>query len=359
MRMIAEEKYNEMKNPVEIGRVIQQPIIRTEDLLIGYKKAGKQRLVAGPVNLQLQLGEFACMIGQNGSGKTTLLKTLAGVHHGIGGKVLISGKDIKDFKGEELAKTLSVVLTDRISVANLNVYTLVSLGRYPYTNWIGGLSQKDKSIVEWALESTHTSSFSDRKLTELSDGELQKVLIARALAQDTAIILLDEPTAHLDLPNRIEIFELLRKLARETKKAILLSTHELDLALHSSDKIWLIQTSPTGESTNSIISGVPEDLVLNGSFEKAFENRGLVFDKANGRFKLPASKKRIVNLKGSEVYCYWTETALEREGFEVNNQRESDTKIIAGENGHQWVLNVKGDEKTFDSVDALLKGIKD
>jgi iron complex transport system ATP-binding protein len=336
-----------------------RPVLKTEELLIGYKKSGREKVIAGPVDLTLLEGEFACMIGQNGSGKTTLLKTLAGVHQPLKGKVIIDGKNIDDSKGEELAKKLSVVLTDRISVSNLNVYTLVSLGRYPYTNWMGGLSKKDQAIIEWALESTHTAVFANRKLTELSDGELQKVLIARALAQDTEIILLDEPTAHLDLPNRIEIFELLKKLARETQKAVLLSTHELDLALHSADKIWLIYNSQNEEgTTNQITSGVPEDLVLNGSFEKAFENRGLVFDRVNGRFKLPSTKRKIVNLSGSEVYTYWTSIALEREGFEVDNQATSDITLETDEETHSWKGTIEGKEFIAYSIEDLLKHLK-
>ncbi|HYG40758.1 MAG TPA: ABC transporter ATP-binding protein [Cytophagales bacterium] len=341
-----------------------EEIVVIKDLLIGYQKSALRKVVAGPVNLSLSAGEFICMIGQNGSGKTTLLKTLAGVQRPLKGSVEIRGKNISHYRPSQLSKILSVVLTDRVAVSNLDVYALVGLGRYPYTNWLGGLTDKDKKIIDWALKSTDTKKFINRQLGELSDGELQKVMVARALAQDTDIILLDEPTAHLDLPNRIEIFLLLKKLALETGKVILVSTHELDLALQSADKIWLIDTQKTenqedfGEYGNHIFSGVPEDMVISGVFQKAFEKHGMTFDKMTGRFKINTGYNYRVNLSGNKTLFSWTERALERVGFKVDNSKSSSIQIEIDEENRKWFLKVGDKNFIASSIEELIYKIK-
>lgn len=290
-------------------------ILQTNDLRIGYAGRGGEIVVAEGLHLELNKGELVGLLGPNGSGKSTLIRSLARMHPPLDGKIELYGEDISRLKIKEVAKRVSTVLTDRISIGNLSVYSLIAFGRSPYTGMLGTLSEEDRKVVAWAIEAAGLSDFVDRDISKLSDGERQKVMIARALAQDTPVILLDEPTAHLDLPNRVEIVRLLRKLAHETRKAILMSTHELDLALKASDQIWLMNMQ------KGIKTGVPEDLVLNGTFERVFQRDSFDFDRETGSFKIHQTRNKRIGLTGDKIPRYWTARALEREGFEVVQER--------------------------------------
>jgi iron complex transport system ATP-binding protein len=248
---------------------------------------------------------------------------------------------------------LSVVLTDRISYGNLTAYELIALGRTPYTGWFGQLNGNDKSRIDWAIENTHTQHLASKSIHELSDGERQKVMIARALAQDTPVILLDEPTAHLDLPNRVEIIRLLRKLARQTDKAIVMSTHELDLALQAADKIWLMTLD------NKLFCGVPEDLVLQDIFGEVFTREGVEFDKGHGVFKVVEPHCADINVVGEKVGSFWTKRALERLGYTVtSNKAGVDTISVSQENlGWLWNYAHDGKSKSHQSIARLIEDI--
>jgi iron complex transport system ATP-binding protein len=285
------------------------PLLTAADLVVGYTAKKIPRPVAGPLQLSLWPGELVCLLGPNGAGKSTLLRTLAGLQPPVGGQLTMGGTSLAALSAPERARQLSIVLTDRIDAGNLTVRELVRLGRHPHTGWLGGLSAYDEAQVQAALVSTGTEAFAPRPVGELSDGERQKVLLARALAQDTPVVLLDEPTAHLDLPNRVALMRLLHGLARQTGKAILLSTHELDLALQAADRIWLLPAE------GALRTGTPEDLVLSGSFAAAFAREGLAFDAATGTFALHAPTGPAVQLAGEGAAAFWTRRALEREGF--------------------------------------------
>jgi len=250
-----------------------QPILQTNELHIGYHSGKREaKNIAGPLTLSLQPGEMICVLGPNGCGKSTLLRTVSGLHHPLSGTVMLSGQDIATLKPKELAKQISLVLTDNVRTGNLDVYAVIALGRYPWSGWLGILSDADKAAIDHAIRVTGTAEFLHRKIDSLSDGECQKVMLARAMAQDTPLIILDEPTAHLDLPSRIQLMRLLHKLAKETNKSILISTHELDLALQVADQIWLM------DNTGHLAAGIPEELVLNGSFQRAFDKDGISFE---------------------------------------------------------------------------------
>jgi len=286
------------------------PILTAENLTVGYAvRKNAPRLVAGPLQLTLWPGELVCLIGPNGAGKSTLLRTLAGVQAQLGGQLAVGGRPLASLPPEARARQLSVVLTERIEASHLTVQELVNLGRHPHTGWLGGLSAHDHAQVQAALVATGTAQFAHRPVGELSDGERQKVLLARALAQDTPLILLDEPTAHLDLPNRVALLRLLHELARTLGKAILLSTHELDLALQAADRVWLLP------ATGELLAGPPEDLVLSGAFAAAFQREGLAFDVATGTFELHAPTGPAVQLLGEGPAAFWTRRALLRAGF--------------------------------------------
>jgi iron complex transport system ATP-binding protein len=292
-------------------------LLETQNLSIGYKSPHEPaRVILSGVSASLHGGELVCLIGPNGAGKSTLLRTLAGLQPVLEGKVLIrmansAWKNVNRMNERELARRLSVVLTERVDVGNLTAYALTALGRYPYTDWVGRLTSADEIVVHWALQAVGADDLAERQVHELSDGERQKVMIARSLAQEPALVILDEPTAFLDLPRRIEIMRALQQLAHTTGRAILLSIHDLDLALRSADVLWLL---PPG---GPMQIGAPEDLVLSGAFEAIFCKDNLEFDKQSGTFRIHPKNGAYVTLNGQGLTAIWTERALEREGFHV------------------------------------------
>ena len=312
-------------------------VLQSYELAIGYGLARRERRVVGQgLNLTLKGGELVCLIGPNGAGKSTLMRTLAGMQPALGGRVLLLGDEVGGLKANELARRLSVVLTERIDVGMLSAFELVALGRYPYTEWSGALSAHDEDVIQWALKAVGAGQLADRSVGELSDGERQKVLIARALAQEPALMLLDEPTAFLDLPRRVEIMRTLRDLARSTGRAILLSTHDLDLALRSADRIWLM---PLG---GQLQAGAPEDLVLSGAFEAAFRGEGIEFDAATGSFRVSRRTGGQVLLTGEGLEAVWTARALERAGFEVVQGIKADTLPYIEALDGRWRVTFNG-----------------
>lgn len=327
--------------------------LSTRALSIGYAGSGRPPVASG-IDLSVRPGTLTCLLGPNGSGKSTLIRTLAGMHPPLSGTVLLGGEEIIRMRAGRRARALSTVLTDRVTLGNLSVYNMVAFGRSPYTGWLGRLDEDDHRQVRRAIRSTGLESFAERDISRLSDGELQKVMIARALAQDTPCILMDEPTAHLDLPNRVEIMQLLRGLAHETGKGILASTHELDLALKAADRVWLMNR---GES---VWDGVPEDLVLNGTFEEVFRKESFDFDRSSGTFNIHRSPSREIGLHGDPVPVFWTRRALEREGFRVaESVKDPAVEAKSGEkSGYRWILREGGEERVFPSVEALLESCR-
>ena len=315
-------------------------ILTTRHLSIGYSKKGKTDVIQSGLDLELRAGELVCLIGPNGSGKSTLLRTLTGLQKPLAGTTLIDGREITKLKQHQKALMLALVLTERVDIENTTVYNLVSLGRHPHSNWWGNITLEEDTIIREAIEMVHMEHKMHQNINELSDAERQRAMIAKALAQDTPIIMLDEPTAHLDLPNRVEIMLLLHRLAHKTQKAILLSTHELDLALQAADRIWLIS------SENGVESGVPEDLVFNGSFNRVFQSNSFFFNAANGNFSMNYPMTKKVGVSGDKTRMYWTLRALARAGYVV--VQDADVQILVTEQG--WTLN----KKDISTVEELL-----
>jgi iron complex transport system ATP-binding protein len=330
------------------------PLLLAEDLSVGYFLGrNNARVVAGPLRLALHPGELVCLLGPNGAGKSTLLRTLAGLQPPLAGRLEVGSLPLAALSAAERARQLSIVLADRPDAATLTVQELVSMGRHPHTGWLGGLSNHDHAQVRAALAATGTTAFAARPVGELSDGERQKVMLARALAQDTPVVLLDEPTAHLDLPNRVALMRLLHQLARGTGKAILLSTHELDLALQAADRVWLLP------ATGALRAGTPEDLVLSGTFAAAFEREGLAFDPASGTFALHAPSGPAVQVVGEGAAAFWTRRALEREGFVPTSAFAAlRVTVPAGPQAGQWVSQLNDQPaQTHDTIEALLRAL--
>ncbi|AHM62132.1 ABC transporter-like protein [Flammeovirgaceae bacterium 311] len=287
-------------------------VLEAHNLSIGYRYR-QETLVRAGIELALEPGRLVCLMGPNGAGKSTLLRTLAGVQLPLGGELLLQGVPIEKLSQQEKARAISLVLTDPVHSANLRVLEVVQLGRYPHTGWFGSMGEVDRKAVEKALDDTETRHLADRKLYTLSDGQRQKVLIARAMAQGGQLLLLDEPTAHLDLVHRIQIMHLLRGVAQEQQKAVVVATHELDLALQTADRLLLMPHN----AGDPMLEGMPEDLVLNGSLEQAFSREPFKFDVQTGRFYQPLPQKASVLLRGPEPARYWTEQVLRRHGIVV------------------------------------------
>ncbi|HEY6899769.1 MAG TPA: ABC transporter ATP-binding protein [Puia sp.] len=331
-------------------------LLQTRDLQTGYH-SGKKTVITthGPLELEVRPGQLICLLGPNGAGKSTLLKTLAGLHPPLKGQVEAGGADIRSLSPNQRARQISMVLTDKIGTHHLNVYSLVALGRYPYSSWMGGLEEADRKAIEWAIDAAGVRPFLDRKLFTLSDGESQKVMLARALAQDTPVLMLDEPTAHLDLPSRIRLMRLLHRLAYQTGKGILLSTHELELALQVADEVWLLQNA------DLFHKGAPEDLVLSGAFEAAFAHEDIRFDKQTGSFTINHEDLQPVTLIGQGVAAYWTKRALQRDGFLVLEEIKSGQPIVRvlEEDGKPYWRLEREDQpdRQPDSIAQLLRAL--
>ncbi len=316
------------------------PILKTHNLSIGYTSRGKSTVIQSGLNLHFRQGELVCLIGPNGTGKSTLLRTLGGLQKSLAGHITFDGRDTEKLTKREKARLISLVLTDRVEIENAIVRQIVAIGRHPYSNWWGTLSASDNKLIDDALEMVHLKHKQNSLLSELSDGERQRVMIAKALVQDTPVIFLDEPTAHLDLPNRVEIMLLLHKLVHSTGKSVLLSTHELDLALQAADRIWLMTVD------KGVECGVPEDLVFNGNFNNAFRSKSFVFNEANGNFSLNYPMTKKVSVKGNKTRMYWTLRALARKGVEVVENAPEVIEITDSE----WIYK----NERYSSIETLL-----
>lgn len=298
-------------------------VLELRALSAGYPVAGRtHRTVVGPVNLSLHEGELACLLGPNGAGKSTLMRTMAGMQRPVGGEVRLNGVSLAALSPAALARQLAVVLTERVTAGLLSVYDLVALGRHPFTDWTGRLGPDDHAVVIDAIRTVGAEPLAFRLVAELSDGERQKAMVARALAQEPSVMILDEITAFLDLPRRVEIMQILKRLAHEHGRTILLSTHDLDLALHTADTLWVL-------SDGAITTGLPEELVLNGAFEAAFASEGVSFDRRHGAFRVRPRGRGRARVTGDGVAARWTRSALERQGFEMADDDGADSVEIA------------------------------
>lgn len=256
---------------------MENTVLSAQKVSVGYKSKKGDTVIAEDININLQQGKLTALIGANGIGKSTLLRTLTAIQKPLAGTILLNNKVITEFSPKDLAQNLSIVLTESLPQSNLSVFELVALGRQPYTNWLGTMSPEDLTEVKNAMELAQINHLAQKKHYEISDGQLQKVLIARALAQNTPLIILDEPTTHLDLQHKVNLLRLLKKLTAETGKSILYSTHDLDLALQLSDEIIVM-------APGSIEQDTPHNLLTKNAFSKLFDDSSITFDAQKGRF---------------------------------------------------------------------------
>jgi len=280
-------------------------VIVAENLDVGYEK----KVVVEQVDVCGIKGQLICLLGPNGAGKTTILRTLAGLLAPVKGAVQINGDDIRDMKKADLAKKLAVVLTEQVSLGLLTVYEIASMGRYPHTNFMGKLTQEDKEIVDKSLRAVNAVHLQDRYYSELSDGEKQKIMIVRALVQQPELIVLDEPTSHLDIKHKIEVIRILHKLCMEKGITVIVSLHDIDLAIKGCQTILLIQNGKIAAQ------GTPEEIIKEGTIQKLYDIEGAQYNELLGSLEFTNSQNPEIFVTGGNGTGIGVYRAISRAGY--------------------------------------------
>jgi iron complex transport system ATP-binding protein len=310
-------------------------------LSLGYSQQGKRKELLRDLSFQLYSGELTCLLGPNGVGKSTLIKAILGVLKPWEGRLILDQQELHTYSLEERAKRIAVVLSEPSYPGNLTVGQLVALGRTPHTSWGGKLSTEDRKWVEQALSDTRLTALQDERLGELSDGQRQKAMIARALAQDGKVLVLDEPTAHLDLINRLEIMTLLREISQKKEKAVLVVTHDLDIALETADRFWLMNCG------SPLHMGRPEDILLSGKIQDLFPGEKYRFELERGKVELVQDPDHL-SIEGPAAGVYWVKKAFQKAGIKKLDQ----TLVVSTPFG------LRLGNKTFSSIEELIKEVK-
>lgn len=325
-------------------------MIQARDLTIGYRQGRKVKKVHTGLSFTLRQGELTCLLGPNGAGKSTLLRTLGGTQPPLSGGIYLEERSLTTYTEKEISRQIGLVLTDRTMAGGLTVFDLVALGRHPHTGFFGRLQKKDEEIVYQSLEAVGVVFKAKSYVAELSDGERQKVMIAKALAQECPFLLLDEPTAFLDVVSRIEIMDLLHELAVKKGKTVLLSTHDLEQALLLADRLWLLSRE------KGLVCGTTEDLVFSGEINQFFARNEIIFDRKNGNFRPQRREGRKITVKAEGELLFWTKNALTRNGFQVE---EKASWILEVGSPHEFRLRKKEqEEKLFTSFEQLIAFLK-
>jgi len=324
-----------------------EEVVVGRNLVLGYRGRNNASRVVEKLDLSVRAGQMVCLIGPNGAGKSTLLKTLCGTLEPLSGTLQVAGGAPHRMRPAEVAAAMALVFNERPANMGIRVEELVALGRLPHTGAFGMLGPRDREAIETAMESTGSSLLRGRRFGELSDGERVRVQVARALAQDTPILLLDEPTAHLDWPYRIALACLLRRLAREHGKAVFLSTHELDLALQVADQ-WILLAPGCPP-----VCAAPEEIALKGHFERAFGNAGFHLEPSSGQIRLDRTTKRSVRLAGEGNAREWTARALERTGWRIDGAAKGEVSVEMTDSGIIW----SREGRVFANLDLLLRDL--
>ncbi|MCD8318908.1 MAG: ABC transporter ATP-binding protein [Paraprevotella sp.] len=319
------------------------------DLSTGYRQGRHTTVVHEGLNFSLSSGELTRLLGGNGVGKSTLLRTLAAAQPALAGRVELLGKPLPRYSGRERSTTIGVVWTDRTQAGGLTVYELVALGRQPHTGFFGRLSRHDKELVDHALEMVGMTPKARRYVSEISDGERQKALIAKVLVQECPLILLDEPTAFLDVVSRIEVMELLRRLTTEEGKAVLLSTHDIEQALTLSDRLWLMMPDST------LRCGATEDMVLAGRMDFLFDSSDVNFDARRGTYVSARKNRHGMRLQAADDRLYyWAQNAIVRQGYDVLPiNADAQMPVLTLRSSQDMTLKRGDEEIALDSFAAL------
>ena len=335
---------------------MKETTIRLRDLSIGYPDKHNTKRVAEHLNASIHSGELTCLLGTNGVGKSTLLRTLSAFQPPLGGTIDLLDRPLSTYDDRQLATVIGVVLTEKSDIRNMTVEELVGLGRSPYTGFWGTLKESDRKIVHEAIARVRIEPLTQRMVHTLSDGERQKVMIAKALAQETPIIFLDEPTAFLDFPSKVEVMQLLHNLTHTLQKTVFMSTHDLELALQIADKIWLM------DRTNGIAIGTPEDLSLEGKLSSFFSRKGITYDTETGFFRIDTDYRREIHLHGHGSRYAMVRKALQRNGIRADRHVADDSLHIdtTGSAGDPFVIHrADGSTQSATNIEVLLSLIAD
>lgn len=325
-------------------------IINIKNLSVGYNLGKKTVEILKNISLSADENQLIALVGKNGVGKSTFLRSVAGLQDFFSGEIFISNQNLSDLTLKERAKMLSFVPSTNENLPSMKAEEIVAMGRFPHTGWLGKLSEKDKKIVEKAIENTKMHELAQKQVTQLSDGEKKRIFIAKALSQNTPIIILDEPTAFLDIPSKHLITNILNQLTKQENKLIIFSTHDLDIAIKYADKIWIINQK------GKIVSGSPEDLILNDELSFIFDDENVNFDKINGSFffnKKTEKSVQIINQTKSLAHKKWTEKAFERIGYQISEN--SDFKIYIKSNNNEFVWQIN--QTNFKDIENLIKNL--
>ncbi len=317
----------------------------------GYRTAGESITVVRDVNGHVGPGELVCLLGVNGAGKSTLLRTLTGSQPPLSGTITLDGRDLTAIASRERARQLAVVLSDRVDVQLMRAEEIVSMGRAPHQDWMGRNSDHDRLIVERSMARVGAISLRGRQMSELSDGERQRVMLARALAQEPKVLVLDEPLAFLDLVRRVELIALMRDLANEGL-AILLSVHDVELALRVADRLWIIDTN------GGFIEGGPEDLALAGTIGDTFASDLVQFDHHSGSFVAKRGyAKQFARIEADGLRLIWGGRAMERAGWIATNA-ESEV-VLSTLPGEKWKLKAGCRLTKVDTLEEVVRALKE
>ena len=328
----------------------RREILLLDSLEIGYMAHGRRSRLLPALSASAAGGELVALIGRNGIGKSTLLRTVLGLQPGLGGRVIIKGKDIIKYSRSDMARLTGYISTEIVRVANMRVYNLVALGRFPHTNWIGSIDAESHKVILESIRRTGIAGLQNRLIMELSDGERQKSMIARMIAQEAPIMVMDEPTAFLDIAARYDIINLLLDLTREGR-TIVFSTHDINIAVNQADKIWLILE-------DRLVEGSPEDLMLNGAFDHLFDSSAVRFNPADGNFTFIKQNHGEISVRGKGPVRLWTEKALIRAGFSVvDNQMSFCVEAFSGAY-HRWIVRNGSQSEKFYSIYDLVNYLK-
>lgn len=326
-------------------------ILSFNHLEIGFVSGKYKHVLLPPVSGKACKGELIAVIGKNGIGKSTLLRTIAGLQALISGELSVGGRNINEYSRMKLSEKVGYISTEIVKVSNMKVFDLVSLGRYPYTNWFGRISINDHARISESLEKTGMTDFSDRLVSELSDGERQRAMIAMVLAQDAGVMIMDEPTAFLDISSKFEIIHLMRELTAAKDKTIIFSTHDLGTALSQADKIWVLKD-------NGLFEGAPEDLMLMGIFNTLFDDSKVKFNTLDGSFNIRNIEKGKITVTGEGEKRLWTEKALIRAGYSITDSGSEIIVETPSETDPVWKCNTTNDRKEFITIYELVRYIR-
>lgn len=324
----------------------KEEILSFASLEIGFFSGKTKRVIHPPIKAKARKGELIAVIGKNGIGKSTLLRTIAGLQPAIEGDIFISGKEIKEYSRREISENVGFVSTEIIKVSNMTVYDLVSLGRFPHTNWFGKIDTLNHNAVIDSVVKAGLADLKNNFITDLSDGERQRAMIAMVLAQDAILMILDEPTAFLDIRSRFEIMHLLRDLTRKRGKTVVFSTHDFNAAISQADKIWLMQKE-------SFIEGAPEDIILSGAFNTLFDETFVRFNIHDGNFNMQNEVHGRISVKGEGDVRNWTKKAVIRSGYAVGDSNANAEIITPDQSNRYWRLKADKVSVSFRSVYEL------